>query len=165
MYVSIVRTAITYVAVIYRERFVLVFAWKTFAKVYNLQCFCISDTMRARICITKAVEVELKRMHLIVKSAFKDELLRIRVGEAEIINLKLQKNFSCSVKEVCCIRSIRIIRLVLDHLHTYIQIIPVKEHNDMLTKQCLFSCHKSNYSCADVINRKIVPRSIRKSQM
>uniref|UniRef100_A0A8D8T1X5 Reverse transcriptase n=2 Tax=Cacopsylla melanoneura TaxID=428564 RepID=A0A8D8T1X5_9HEMI len=50
-----------------------------------------------------------------------------------------------------------------DHLHVETNILPVAEHNDMLTQQHLLACHSSSHPCNRLINEPLPPRNLRKS--
>ena len=49
-----------------------------------------------------------------------------------------------------------------DHLHREINIIPIKEHNAMLTKQYILTCHLPGHPSNPLVNQGLPERNLRK---
>ncbi|KAL1447255.1 hypothetical protein WDU94_002708, partial [Cyamophila willieti] len=51
----------------------------------------------------------------------------------------------------------------IDHLHQETKIIPVKPHNDLLSRQYLLGCMLPHHTCNDIVNDPPPPRTIKKN--
>lgn len=49
------------------------------------------------------------------------------------------------------------------HIHEETSVIPVKQHNELLSKQYLLRCHLKDHPCHAIVNETLSPRSIKKS--
>lgn len=49
------------------------------------------------------------------------------------------------------------------HLHNETKLLPVKEHNKMLSQQYLISCHQETHPCNSIVNAALPPRNLRKT--
>ncbi|XP_049316536.1 uncharacterized protein LOC125779305 [Bactrocera dorsalis] len=51
----------------------------------------------------------------------------------------------------------------IEHLHSETRMLPVKEHNELLSRQFLLGCFRRNHPCSHLLGAEPPPRSIKRS--
>ena len=71
-------------------------------------------------------------------------------------------------KEACqntALRTItgRLLMSPIEHVHRQARMLPVKEHNELLSKQFLLGCFRRNHPCSRLLEAEPPPRNIKRS--